>query len=191
MELADLEPSNELRFPRVAPELLSETPPAAIVSSFVDAVLTWREAVVSFLNDPARPKFISDRLARVLSFLLGATDSADESLSPYRIYAFPPAKTAGAGAPSYPLRILVWRSAVVDFLADAWDTVGPDSYEPKDCANAELLFAPLNDDLLCLDCLQPAASTANHGASCKVRALRLSEDAAAGAPWTHNPPFAH
>jgi hypothetical protein len=190
MELVDLEPADALRFPRVASELLDTTPPVALVTSFSNAVNAWRAAVVAFLEEPGRSDFISDRLARVLSFLLGATERAEESLSPYRVYAFPSAEATGGLAPSYPLRVLVWRSAIVDFLADAWDTVGPDSYEPKDCANAELLFTPLGDDVSCFDCLQPVTAVANHTESCKVRALRLSDDARSGAPWTVNPPFA-
>ena len=183
------------QFPRVPAELLEEDPPLGVAAAFLVEVRAWRGQVIEWLGTTAASAYISGRLGGLLHWALGALPAAPEDVKPYRWRSFPkdalfadPEQAAGHGPKRVATEVLIWRARVQDFLADAWDTVGPDSFDPTDCANAETLFQPDQPGEFCFNCLQPLArsdqdAAQRHFASCVIRRSMVAEDKSAGAPW--------
>ena len=201
MKLFTLDPRIAPSFLNVPGELLGDAPRLELVDQFLLDAQLWREQVIAWLGSPGRIDYLSEQLARELRWLLGEATLTERPPPPYRRWPLPLTNNSTAGSPPSGrdrwrrvLDVLEWRSRVVDYLADAWDIIGPEALEPRDCANAELLFEPSGEQKLCFECLQPLpsddpmASDAHHR-TCAVRRRRLDSDRRAGAPWTVQNPW--
>ena len=187
------------RFPPVSPVLLAEGALPEIVEAFCESVQRWRREAVEWLTRDQESSTVSPSLARIVLWSLGAERTPGEMSPAYRLAVFPdlpgPDDTGGPRRTREEcgLKILVWRSRIVDFLADAWDTIGPDSFTPQECGRIIEVFSveKRKGSVRCIDCLQSLSSDfeerRRHTRECSIRLRRLAEDKAAGAAWANSP----
>lgn len=171
-------------FPVVSTELTRADPPADEARAFIAAVLRWRKSAIAWLDVHTARREMSTGLRDLLKWVLGSPDMTARTTSGYHLRPFP--EPAGS-APEHVLDVLVWRSGVVDYLSDVWDTIGPGDYELDECTLAiDALFTPpsLRGVPTCPDCLQPLPETPKaagaHAIACPVRLRR--EHAAGRSP---------
>ncbi len=146
------------------------------VRAFLGALAPWHEHAMGWLDERAATGEVSPALRDVLRWALGSRDAPAPHLPVYDVRRFPP--PAGSDA-EHALDVLAWRAGVVDFLSDAWDTLGPADFGLEECALAlEELFVPaaLRGVAACPDCLQPLPArpreAAAHVLACPIRARR-------------------
>ncbi|HKT00687.1 MAG TPA: hypothetical protein VJT31_14245, partial [Rugosimonospora sp.] len=130
-----------------------------------------------WLRDAARRGAVSAGLDTLLRWTLGYPADAAPVSGRYALGQVP--DPAGPGTEAVQV-ILVWRSGVVDYLADVWDTIGAAEFEPGECTLAiDEVFTPavLRGILHCPDCLQlltdAPGSAQPHPLRCPVRLRRL------------------
>jgi hypothetical protein len=167
-----------VRFPVVPPEILevggARSP---VVAEFLRQVDCWREQATAYLTSLPRDGTspISDELAVLLRQLIAGERLPERGAKagrPYGLATFP--APARGHDPERALEVLVWRSKVVDFLSDVWDTLGPAAYEMEECGFVvERLLAPALDGTVCPECAQPIADWSEHEPLCVVRRLRF------------------
>jgi len=134
---------------------------------------------LSWLDEKASYERLSSELRALLKDWLGASGQTARAFSAYRAGSFPALKGTSS---ERVLDVLVWRSGVVDFLSDIWDTIGAAPFEMEECQFAiNALFTPasLSGIVVCPNCLQPlpieqdAASA--HYFDCPIRLRRDAE----------------
>ena len=107
---------------------------AALVREFA----VWRDSLASYLSHET----VAGLSTEITLFLRQAVDptALPNQNTPYQLQAFP-----GIDGPN-PIetlhQIFYWRAAVVDFLDDAWDTIGPGGLDIDECQTASNLFMP-------------------------------------------------
>ena len=166
--------------------------PAPRVTTRGDSLIKiseWHTAVQQWLAGPLAYQHLSRGLIRLLLRTLGISPTRLMIIAPYRIFPFPVSLqvlSSGCCIPCEVVRqhcldIMLWRSSIVDFLADIWDTVGEPLFDLHECGYAvELLFMPLPvpEHTFCPDCLQHfpvpdvSGSFREHYAVCVVRRAR-------------------
>lgn len=156
---------------------------------FLNQVSTWHNTVRQWLAGPSAYQQLSQGLIRLLLWTLGISPTRLMVIAPYRIFPFPVSLqvlSSGCRIPCEEVRqrcldIMLWRSSIVDVLADIWDTVGEPLFDLHECGYAvELLFMPLPvpGHTFCPDCLQHfpvpdvSGSFREHYAVCLVRRAR-------------------
>ncbi len=174
-------------FPPVSARLVEGAASGAEAAEFLRAVRRWRADADTWAHAAADHQLVSRRLGDLLSWALGRREVGPPVSSAYDLFPLDDGTlddtldddTRGAGAGAAARSALVWRSGVVDFLADVWDTLGPSDYDPRQCmAVIEALFTPLavRGVLHCPDCVQPlsADEAGLHAWACPIRKARLS-----------------
>ena len=163
--------NSELRFPkppfRIDPSPVDLLPQA--VSSYLDQVRSWRQAVVEFIGGssgkPApETDGLTERAQKALATFLadrwteGMTDYVSQS--PYNISPFPASALEGASNPPMEsvFEILQWRAAVVDYLSDVWDVIGDPFLDIDECGAIDKFLRPVSKVRLCSFCLTEFAS---------------------------------
>ncbi len=148
-----------MTFPPVSAALADGTAAGAEARAFLDAVDRWWAGALSWLGEPAT----AHRLSPGLRLLLVER--------PVPAVTGPPVEAAR--------RVLAWRAAIVDYLSDVWDTMGPAPYQFEECTLViRELFTPdaAHGTNLCRDCLQPLPpgprDAAAHVFACPVRLHR-------------------
>lgn len=165
-------------FPPVSASVVDGTATAQEEAAFLDEFDRWRVTTATWLRDAAERAEISVALRDLLLWTLGYPVVADRPPSRYVVTRVPGPGADRAGA------ILAWRSGIVDFLADVWDTLGPADFELQECSRTiDEIFTPamLRGVAHCLDCLQirtsDPADTApdggQHVLNCPIRLRRL------------------
>lgn len=118
-----------------------------------------------------RDDVVSPKLAEIMLELLGENPTTAYERQPYHLQRFPPLDDAD---PCERLRaLLLWRAGVVDFLSDAWDTLGESDYGIDECRRMADLLAPVgksnSECPLCLEQLTKEQA-AKHYDVCPVQA---------------------
>ena len=157
-------------FPPVSAALADGTATDAEARAFLDAVEVWRVGALARLAQPATA--LHGLLAGTLT-----TPGTELPLAPP--YAVRPVPALTGPPVETARRVLAWRAAIVDFLSDVWDTLGPAPYPFEECTLAiRELFTPdtAEGTRLCRDCLQPLPAgqrdAAAHVFACPVRLHR-------------------
>lgn len=187
-----------IAFPEPPPDAWTDALDVDAARRFLRDALTWRGECVRHLRRTVEECSGADSLEAWLLWALGAGDQPATKALPYAVSAFPEDTTLGAlrrdardsDARAAVVAILRWRAAIIDVLADAWDTVGPGIFDMEACAAAELLFMPLNGDSSdrCAYCLLPvqhdlaAPEDITHYATCPARVGPTSQGGFD--PWT-------
>jgi hypothetical protein len=119
---------------------------AGTASVLLRRVEAWRSAVAGVLAEGSAWT-MSDTLRDLLQQVLGVRPSRTLASCPYHLEPYP----GSGGEPVATLRrVLLWRAGVVDFLADAWDTLGPPPFTMDECGEAAEIFEP--EDLTPQEC---------------------------------------
>lgn len=171
-------PESAHSFPPVSASVANGTASAQEEAAFLDAFDRWRVAAAAWLRDATERADISPALRDLLLWTLGYPVAADRPPSRYVVDQIPWPGDDRAGA------ILAWRSGIVDFLSDVWDTLGPADFELQECSRTiDEIFTPaiLRGIAHCPDCLQlrtadPTASppyAEQHVLNCPIRLRRL------------------
>jgi hypothetical protein len=163
-------------FPAVSTTLTRGAAPDGEVRTFLRGVARWRRSVLAWLDAQAASGRLSEGLRDLLKRSLGIPDVPAPTLSAYDIRSFP----APQGSPSeHALDVLVWRSGIVSFLSDVWDTLGPALFEMEECQLViSAIFTPTarRGAVLCPDCLQPLPGASDEAAAhyfaCPIRLRR-------------------
>jgi hypothetical protein len=146
-------------FPPVAAELLTDAPRGDLVSDFLAHADAWRRATLAWLAGPECAGHLSGGLTEFLAAALGESAALGPELEARRVSRYPlpnPAATDGAAEHRRALDVLVWRSRLASFLADAWDTMGPPIFELEECdLTISALLISRSSAMECIDCLQP------------------------------------
>ncbi|QHT56535.1 hypothetical protein GXP71_10920 [Cellulomonas sp. H30R-01] len=172
-------------FPPVPAAVLDRTAREADAAAWLADVDAWRDRARAWVRDDAAAAGVSAPLRGVLAAALAVGgDPAVPSV--YVVRGFPP---EGLDPELRAWAVLVWRSWLVDYLSDVWDTVGGD-LTPAECAlvvDDVLTPAGLAGTSVCLDCLQPLpdrpADAAAHAAVCPVRTARARTGTERPSPW--------
>lgn len=169
-----------MTFPPVRAALADGTATDSEAHTFLDAVDRWRAGALSWLDQPVTTHRLSPGLHGLLAELLTtpATAGTQLSLVP-EVYAVRPLPAFTGPPVEAARRVLAWRAAIVDFLSDVWDTIGPAPYQFEECTLViRELFTPdtAGNTDLCRDCLQPLPpdqrAAAAHVFGCPVRLHR-------------------
>lgn len=189
------------RFPSPGANLWTKSDPAH-AARFLYEVGEWNLAVRDWLEGPDSTALSTGLKEFLLQILVGEMP-ATPGLRTYGITPFP-GLAISERTPEGAVRILNWRSRVVDFLSDVWDVIGDPLFELAECKIALELFRPEATGLcnLCLLPVEPM-SRGDHWRTCPARtatkdhAHELAPDgrAAPSAPswtpmsqWTPPPP---
>jgi hypothetical protein len=132
-------------------------------AAFLDSVEAWRAATLTQLTQRSAGDHLSPSMVRLLRHVLDADPGAADPLPP-RLGRFPDLARPGTSALADARAVLLWRAALVDFLADVWDVIGTPAYDLPDCAAAERRLLPHTTDGhdtderdICRICLEPLA----------------------------------
>jgi hypothetical protein len=167
-------------FPPVSAALADSTATDSEARAFLGAVDRWRADALTWLDQPATAHRLSPGLRALLVGILTTpgTDRAEPLPvpAPYAVRALPAFTGPPVGAAR---QVLTWRAAIVDFLSDVWDTIGPAPYQFEECTLVirELFTTDtVRNTTLCRDCLQPLPpdprDAAAHVFACPVRLHR-------------------
>lgn len=171
-------PTVEYAFPPGPAGLTDRAAPENEAAAFVLAVDRWRARASDWMTEQTAKGSISRGLAELLRWSLGGPGAEVTPPGPYALTQVP---TRGDLAGEDALAIMVWRSGLVDFLSDIWDTMGPTDFDLKECALViDDLLTPtvLKGVLACPDCLRTAVDSsdlAHHTIDCPVRRRRLGD----------------
>ena len=132
-------------------------------AAFLDSVKAWRAATLTQLAQHSARDHFSPSMVRLLRHVLDADPGATDPLPP-RLGRFPELARPGTPALADARAVLLWRAALIDFLADAWDVIGTPAYDLPDCAAAERWLLPhathghdTDERDICRICLEPLA----------------------------------
>ena len=136
----------------------------------LDAIEVWKEAWLAALAGNAVA--VAVPLLGVLREAFGATPPLAIRSLPYRVLPFP--EPLGAAPVEDLRRVLLWRAGLVDFLADSWDTLGPSTFDMKDCLRVSALLRPSgilenSQSQTCSYCLVTHTRERNHFEECGVQ----------------------
>lgn len=160
------------RFPSVPPNPFWSSDEAVAIE-----VLSHADAFVAGLAARPWAESLSPRLAEVFGELVGTSDGTSFASLPYRLVRYPD-RSKRRGSPGEQLRdVLLWRAGVVDFLSDAWDTLGDAGFEVGECQRLAALLTPEGKEgnEYCPLCLGP--QTKAHYDACAVQRAWRGEDA--------------
>ena len=175
---------SDASFPPVGGNLVAGTAAHAEVDRFLTAVRDWRPLAAGWLREAARGGVISIGLRDLVTSALGLASGEPTVSTAYLVGRFPPLRSP---ATAHALDVLVWRSGIVDYLADAWDTIGSGAFEMRECALVidEVLTPRSARRPTCPDCLQPlpedTREAGRHALDCPIR-LRRERAAARSSP---------
>lgn len=121
------------------------------------------------------PAELEEQTRVLLAELVGASRGTRHEALPYKLFPYPTASSRSGDAATQLRGVLLWRAGVVDFAADAWDTIGA-SFAIDDCRHIGELFTPEDAGgretcTLCLGALSPS-----HFDSCPVQRAWRGED---------------
>lgn len=174
-------------FPAVPAAVVDRTATTAELDGLLGEVEAWRGRVRAWLRGSAASEGVSAALRDLLRLTLESGGDPAPVPGAYDVRAFPP---GGLDPGTRAWAVLVWRSALVDYLSDAWDTLGPGALGVEECAlvvDDVLTPAGSRPGGLCLDCLQPVAGrsgdAAAHTLVCAVRAARTRTATERPSPW--------
>jgi hypothetical protein len=132
-------------------------------AAFLEGVKAWRAATLTQLTQRSTGDHLSPSMVRLLRQVLGGNPGAMDPL-PTRLGQFPELARPGTPALADARAVLLWRAALVDFLADAWDVIGTPAYDLPDCTAAERWLLPhatqghdTDECDICRICLEPLA----------------------------------
>jgi len=164
----------KLRFPKppfpVDGRFVDVTPNA--VSSYLDAIRSWRSHVLEFLKD-ADGKYVEEfhylsaRAQQMLATFFAESwtpgMSRDAAQSPYNLRAFPQDVLEGNGNSKIEvvLDVLRWRAGVVDYLGDAPSAMFP-AIELDESVAMDQFLNPVDYQELCWLCLTEFEREQNH-----------------------------
>lgn len=137
------------RFPMVPAEIWTTGLDEQARQHLLRQILAWRLAAIHWLRSN-RIEQLSSGLVDLLLWSLGDEPFSPIEPGPYLLKAFPPALRRMApealppalAMPDHILDILFWRAHLVDFLADAWDTLGSSLFGMEECGYATQMLIP-------------------------------------------------
>ena len=142
------------------------TADAATSASHLVQIDAWRASWLRWMETAESLFHVSPELRAVLIELFGETPLVKTRSFPYRLRPFPTDPHATRLE-----EVMMWRAGIIDFLSDAWDTIGA-TFDIAECGRLSALLMPKGTgDETCSWCLAlvPKDAQRTHFNNCSVQ----------------------